>query len=210
MLLTGDIPFRNEVTRTMCTELARTTGLEQLEKDLEMNGVGDRAGDFVLRLLVFDEARRMDAKQALDHDWFSNRAHKAEFEKLYKRSTKRWKPRVQNRPLTIQLSDLMSDPNRCSEAQDSQSQQLDDIMGAQSTNRSHSLVSATLSDPALPPHHRSEDAMSSQSSIWGPLPSRSQTSFVIAQPESSGRPASSNDNTQISHEDIGESSRRQA
>ncbi|KAH8433217.1 FHA domain-containing serine/threonine-protein kinase [Aspergillus melleus] len=210
VLLTGDIPFRDEVARTMCTELARTTGLEQLEMELGLNGVGDRAGDFVLRLLVFDETRRMDAKQALDHDWFSNRAHKAEFEELYKRSTKRWKPRVHTRPLTIQLRDLMSDPNRYNEAQGSQSQQLDDTVGARGLNRSHSLVSATLSDPVLPPHHRSEGAISSQSSIWERLPSRSQTSSVIVQPESSGKPASSNDHTQISHADIGESSRNQA
>ncbi|KAI9729989.1 MAG: hypothetical protein M1834_006187 [Cirrosporium novae-zelandiae] len=53
-----------------------------------------RAKDFVKKLLVFNEAQRMAVQQALDHEWFTNAAHKAEFEAVYKRAIPSWKPRV--------------------------------------------------------------------------------------------------------------------
>ncbi|RDW74325.1 uncharacterized protein DSM5745_06987 [Aspergillus mulundensis] len=56
--------------------------------------VGERAHDFVFRLLEHDVSKRMDVKQALQHVWFTNPSHKADFEALYERSIRDWKPRA--------------------------------------------------------------------------------------------------------------------
>ncbi|KAI9040616.1 FHA domain-containing serine/threonine-protein kinase [Aspergillus affinis] len=205
VLLTGDIPFRNELTTTIGTDLVRTASLEQLERDLESNGIRQRAADFIRRLLVFDETKRMDVKQALGHNWFSNRSHKTEFEMLYERAMKIWRPYVRKGPLNIEWHDLIGDSTRNSEAQDSQSRLPDDTMRTQGLNRSHSIVSATLSDPILAPHHRLEGLRGSQSFILEGVTSQSQSSSIVAESGSSGRSTSLNEYTQSSRfEDIGD------
>ena len=72
MLLTGDIPFKDHFTGASRLEVAQTTGLGQLEAGFQRYNTGERAADFVRRLLVLNETERMDVKQALSHDWFSN------------------------------------------------------------------------------------------------------------------------------------------
>jgi hypothetical protein len=56
--------------------------------------IGTRAKDFLLKVLVFDPANRMTAKQALSHGWFREpRMISHEMDKLYKRSISNWTPR---------------------------------------------------------------------------------------------------------------------
>lgn len=45
----------------------------------------------------------MNAKQALNHDWFTNPAHKEDFENVYRRAVRGWKPRAIEGPILYLL-----------------------------------------------------------------------------------------------------------
>ncbi|KAL2010194.1 hypothetical protein VTN00DRAFT_6001 [Thermoascus crustaceus] len=102
VLLTGGPPFNDPKTSKYSEKHARECDLEQLEADEYWISAGERPKDFVYRLLVLDEAKRMDVKQALQHDWFTNPVHKSEFEELYKRAIKDWKPRPFRGPIFLE------------------------------------------------------------------------------------------------------------
>lgn len=102
VLLTGGPPFNDPKTSKYSEKHARECDLETLEADNNWISVGERPKDFVYRLLVLDETKRMDVKQALQHDWFTNPAHKSEFEELYKRAIKDWKPRPFRGPIFLE------------------------------------------------------------------------------------------------------------
>ncbi|KAF9894060.1 hypothetical protein FE257_009033 [Aspergillus nanangensis] len=106
VLLTGDTPFMDSL-QPNSTEVNRQKDVERLEIDMEWNEVGRRARDFIRNLLSFDEECRMDVKQALSHSWFTNSAHRDEFDALYRRSVQDWKPRFRNKPLMVELRDLI-------------------------------------------------------------------------------------------------------
>ncbi|GIK00317.1 hypothetical protein Aspvir_004339 [Aspergillus viridinutans] len=107
VLLTGEPPFSSPLPERKTSQGNRQGALDRLEANLTCTMIGKRAKDFVLRLLVFDETKRMDVKQALGHCWFTNPAHKEAFEALYKRSVRDWKPRVPKEPLMVELRDLI-------------------------------------------------------------------------------------------------------
>ncbi|KAF7617181.1 hypothetical protein AFLA_005226 [Aspergillus flavus NRRL3357] len=176
VLLTGDIPFKNSLTAHP-TDLSRERNLEKLEADMDWNRIGQRARDFVRKLLVFDETKRIDVKQALNHNWFTNPAHRVEFEALYRRAIRGWQPRTHKGPLITDLGSLMRIPEQRSEAMQTlcsdgysrdhsgQSYATEDMLcqirdsptpsGSQEyeLRRGHSAsMSTTLSDPELPPH----------------------------------------------------------
>ncbi|PTU19795.1 hypothetical protein P175DRAFT_0439669, partial [Aspergillus ochraceoroseus IBT 24754] len=92
ILLTAEAPFDDVGSKYFATGPAQEKALGRLQAKLERHKVGERAKDFVLRLLVFDPAARMDVNQALEHSWFTNPCHKEEFEALYRRSIRDWKP----------------------------------------------------------------------------------------------------------------------
>lgn len=102
VLLTGGPPFNDPKTSKYSEKHARECDLEQLEADEYWISAGERPKDFVYRLLVLDEAKRMDVKQAIKHDWFTNPVHKSEFEQLYKRAIKDWKPRPFRGPIFLE------------------------------------------------------------------------------------------------------------
>ncbi|KAL4991995.1 kinase-like domain-containing protein [Aspergillus falconensis] len=81
----------------------RLKAIKNLEVKMNRLNVGERAQDFVFRLLQHDVCKRMDVKQALQHTWFTNPSHKADFEALYKRSIRDWKPRTADKPLIVKL-----------------------------------------------------------------------------------------------------------
>ena len=100
-MLTGDIVF---VDRQH--SLYETNQLEVILRlsercDLSMiddpenpiwNHLGKRPRDFVKALLVLEETVRLTAKQALRHPWFARSIYAAEFEAIYQRAVKDWKP----------------------------------------------------------------------------------------------------------------------
>lgn len=106
VLLTGGSPFTDPITNMYSQKLAHECDLEKLELDEDWMNVGERAKDFVRQLLVLDEDKRMTAKQALMHEWFTNPSHKEEFENVYNRAVQDWKPRVRRTPI---LSDFSED-----------------------------------------------------------------------------------------------------
>ncbi|CBY01196.1 hypothetical protein LEMA_P023260.1 [Plenodomus lingam JN3] len=73
--------------------------------------IGNRPKDFIRRLLVLDEEARMTATEALYHPWFS--AYAEEFQKLYTRSIKEWKPRERNLKLVERISTFVPGPVKC-------------------------------------------------------------------------------------------------
>lgn len=86
-------------TGTYSEKLARACDMTFLRNTPDWQQVRTRPKSFVDRLLMLDEEKRMTAKQALHHEWFSNEVHKTNFEELYQRTTKHWRPRPQRRDL---------------------------------------------------------------------------------------------------------------
>ncbi|GIC89677.1 FHA domain-containing serine/threonine-protein kinase [Aspergillus udagawae] len=170
VLLTGEPPFSSPLPERKTSQGNRQGALNGLEANLTCNMIGKRAKDFVLRLLVFDETKRMDVKQALGHCWFTNSAHKEAFEALYKRSIRDWKPRAPKEPLMVELYNLIQASKTNGDVVQIQRSQKDlqiEISGsalprvsvAQKTMLKESISpgprrdpSPTLSDPDLPPH----------------------------------------------------------
>ncbi|KAF7118698.1 hypothetical protein CNMCM5793_008237 [Aspergillus hiratsukae] len=170
VLLTGEPPFSTPSPEQETSQGNRQAALDSLEATLTWNKIGKRAKDFVLRLLVFDETKRMDVKQALGHCWFTNPAHKEAFEALYKRSIRDWKPRVPKEPLMVDLCDLIQarktngDVGQIQHSQrDLRSEFSESALPRASVAQGTTLkespsperrrdLSPTLSDPDLPPH----------------------------------------------------------
>ncbi|KAL6233853.1 hypothetical protein BDW75DRAFT_251801 [Aspergillus navahoensis] len=101
VLLTGEPVFDN-VPRGRNGNY-RLKAIWNLEVKMNRLNVGERAQDFVFRLLQHDVCKRMDVKQALQHMWFTNPSHKTDFEALYKRSIRDWKPRTADKSLIVKL-----------------------------------------------------------------------------------------------------------
>jgi serine/threonine protein kinase len=99
VLLTGGSPFMSPKTNLYCHKLAQQCDLQQLEKLPEWRSAGKRPKDFVRRLLVLNEKHRMSAHDAKRHPWFSNDAHRVDFEAVYDRSVKHWRPRAHKSPI---------------------------------------------------------------------------------------------------------------
>ncbi|RHZ74237.1 hypothetical protein CDV55_107134 [Aspergillus turcosus] len=169
VLLTGEPPFSTPSPEQETSQGNRQAALDSLEENLTWNMIGKRAKDFVLRLLVFDETKRMDVKQALGHCWFTNPAHKEAFEALYKRSIRDWKPRAPREPLMVDLRDLIQARKTHGDVRPIQHSQEDlpsefsasasprSSVARETTKESPSPgqrrdLSPTLSDPDLPPH----------------------------------------------------------
>ncbi|QGA16780.1 hypothetical protein EYB26_004450 [Talaromyces marneffei] len=51
------------------------------------------ARNFVLSLLVLDERKRLNSKQALQHSWFSNEQYQSKLQQLYEEAIQDWHPR---------------------------------------------------------------------------------------------------------------------
>jgi hypothetical protein len=99
-------------TNRYCQKLAQDCDLKQLEHVVEWQFVGKRPRDFVRRLLVLDEERRMSAKDAKQHWWFSNDFHRLDFEEVYHRASKHWRPRTLKTPIIemVDADELMNLP----------------------------------------------------------------------------------------------------
>ncbi|OJD27478.1 CAMK protein kinase [Blastomyces percursus] len=93
VLLTGGSPFIDLETGQYSQAMARNCDFSTLEQEKDWQRVGLRAKNFVRKLLILDEDARMTADQAVSHEWFTNPAYKAEFDELYKRVEKQWRPK---------------------------------------------------------------------------------------------------------------------
>lgn len=98
LLLSGKPIFHDndaEDQGTAVKVLSSKCNLDILENDPVWQKVGRRAKDFIRRTVVLDENDRLDAKQALQHEWFSSQAYADELQAVYQHVTKDWEPRRQ-------------------------------------------------------------------------------------------------------------------
>lgn len=96
VLLVGNTPFDDPCRST-------SSDLVNLNLDMRALEISSRPKDFVRRLLVQDETQRMDVKQALRHDWFTNPEQAKWFKEMYNSSVQGWKPRNSNEPVLVDL-----------------------------------------------------------------------------------------------------------
>jgi pheromone a factor receptor len=117
-LLTGEVIFTdrghpnyNDKPFEVVITLAAKCDISIMDdkNDPSWKKVGDRPKNFIKRLLVLREEDRMTATQALAHPWFSNTCHAAEFDALYKRTIKDWKPRPEDSSLVERLPEVSSE-----------------------------------------------------------------------------------------------------
>lgn len=104
VLLTGGSPFRVSSTGEYSQVLAQKCDLSELEQNEEWRAVSRRPKNFVKGLLVRDFDQRMTASQALSHSWFTHNVYCNEFDELYKRTIRGWRPRLPKQPLIEPLS----------------------------------------------------------------------------------------------------------
>ena len=96
-LLTGAPPFpksQGSSIRLCAEESVFNTPaeyrLDRLDSVTEWGTISRRAKSFVMALLLLDERKRMTAAEALKHEWFTNRHHRASFDAVYARAICRW------------------------------------------------------------------------------------------------------------------------
>ncbi|KAK4569778.1 hypothetical protein LTR86_002747 [Recurvomyces mirabilis] len=117
-LLTGEpMPFK---------EQGHDWSLEFMdsEKQRQWRKVGRKAKSFIRACLTFDESLRPSAKEALMHDWFTNKHYAADLEAAYQRAIKDWAPRMTNSGLIefIDTSHIVIDDPQSSESNSSSDQ----------------------------------------------------------------------------------------
>lgn len=99
VLLTGGYPFFEPGSAEFSKKQASRCNLDPLEKSQPWQDVGARPKDFVRRLLLLDEGQRMTAKESLTHEWFTDDVYRTDFEELYRRSIRQWRPRMPREPV---------------------------------------------------------------------------------------------------------------
>ncbi|KAF2488710.1 kinase-like protein [Lophium mytilinum] len=94
VLLTGQNVFAGSENdnRTGIVQLLSECNLSILDSGEVWKHVGHRPKDFIRKLLVLHEDRRMTATQALAHPWFTNEHHAAAFDALYENTIRDWQP----------------------------------------------------------------------------------------------------------------------
>ncbi|GES65913.1 serine/threonine protein kinase [Aspergillus terreus] len=88
-------------------QLSMETNYDNVDKNLRDHGVSPRAYHFVSKLLIVIPEMRMSAKEALRHDWFTNKCHARIFEGVYRESIEDWRPLP---PASSTLSDPILPP----------------------------------------------------------------------------------------------------
>lgn len=88
---TQDSNYRRDSAKAVCQAAAKCD-LSLLDDSPVWECVQPQAKDFVKRLLKLDENERMNAKQALNHAWFTEGQRKAWLQEKYQQSIKGWFP----------------------------------------------------------------------------------------------------------------------
>ncbi|KAL4784614.1 kinase-like domain-containing protein [Aspergillus varians] len=171
VLLTGE-PLFDNLPKGSESNFHRLAAIKNLKVKMDRHKVGERAQDFAFQLLQHEVSQRLDAKQALRHGWFTNASHKSDFEALYQRSIRDWKPRSAKEPRIVGLDlyfedDQNSSVSRIESTQDNHDPSVKTEICSQSLPTSLSLTCKTdeerssgirrlpsenLSDLVLPPH----------------------------------------------------------
>lgn len=84
--------------------------LDKLEAELISLDASKKTMDFIYRLLILDEGKRMNVKQALQHDWLTDPRYKPDLDKLYQRAIQDWVPR-RNEPTIVDLKVMNAGAN---------------------------------------------------------------------------------------------------
>lgn len=82
--------------------------LKQLEADMLQIGIDDLPEHFVFNLLEPDDAKRITAKQAMNHSWLTNLAIEYGFYESYRQFTRDWRPRSDTEPVVVDIDSLKS------------------------------------------------------------------------------------------------------
>ncbi|KAL5356540.1 kinase-like domain-containing protein [Aspergillus floccosus] len=141
-------------------QLRMETCYKDVAKNLNDQGVSPRAYDFASKLLIGIPERRMTAKGAVRHDWFTNKCHARPFEDLYKRSIADWKPFPRKEPFIVDLEDPGTghQPNNprplLAPAFNDVESPSAEPFDSQYSNGPSQAASSTLSDLILPPYNR--------------------------------------------------------
>lgn len=143
-------------------KLAAECNLEHLDESEDWHHVGERAKDFVRKLLVLDETKRMTVKEALENPWFTNEYHKDEFEAVYQRAIRHWKPRPK-KPDIIEFLDV----DQAKQSQSAKRQRLSSL------SRPSSKRALVPIEPPYIPFHRRINSLVSPRGKHEPLPTRS-------------------------------------
>ncbi|KAF2012572.1 Pkinase-domain-containing protein, partial [Aaosphaeria arxii CBS 175.79] len=102
LLLSGDVIFTDRADpryeknpAAVILGLAATCNLSVLDDETHTtwSQVGSRPRNFIKKLLQLDESKRMTATESLHHPWFSDKKYAQEFDDLYQRSIRTWRPR---------------------------------------------------------------------------------------------------------------------
>lgn len=141
-------------------QLSMETNYDNVDKILRDHGVSPRAYDFVSKLLIVIPEMRMSAKEALRHDWFTNKYHARIFEGVYRQSIEDWRPLPRKEPFIIDLDNLGT-RRRPNNPRPLLAPAFNDVgspsaepFDSQYSNRPSQAASSTLSDPILPPYNR--------------------------------------------------------
>jgi pheromone a factor receptor len=112
VLLTGDSLFiGNEDSKLpkyehgFTTQLAALCDLHALndsEND-RWKGIGTKSKDFIRKLLVLDENKRMTATEALCHPLFSDDCYAAEYKAIYEKAIYAWERTIRGKAVVEQL-----------------------------------------------------------------------------------------------------------
>lgn len=141
-------------------QLSMETNYDNVDKNLRDHGVSPRAYDFVSKLLIVIPEMRMSAKEALRHDWFTNKYHARIFEGVYRQSIEDWRPLPRKEPFIIDLDNLGTRrrPNNprplLAPAFNDVGSPSSEPFDSQYSYRPSQAASSTLSDPILPPYNR--------------------------------------------------------
>ncbi|RAH75362.1 kinase-like protein [Aspergillus aculeatinus CBS 121060] len=161
ILLTGEL-LPDSSFESWADFLARETGVFHLLSFFYSHKIRVRAQNFICHLLEMAEDKRMTAKEALEHEWFSNRSHGPSFQDLYSRACRGWVPRAPGDPI-VELSSYTkeletNESPKCYSGEGSSHSGTDsdreDQLSLTSTvpdRTCHLEASPTLSDPVLPP-----------------------------------------------------------
>nr|POE76193.1 meiosis-specific serine/threonine-protein kinase mek1 [Quercus suber] len=113
ILLTGETLFggsKRESNNPANDVSSYSAQLATLDTGRQWDAVGCASKSFIKGCLILDEDRRLTAKQALQHAWFTNKQYADQMHAAYQRAIQDWKPRT-NPDALVEFLDTSSLPS---------------------------------------------------------------------------------------------------